>query len=232
MSIIWFVAKSLAEYLKLMEEGKLGKPGRPKECKCGERDCFWVHGSYRRWVEAFAERAEIEIYRLKCRFCGKTFSIMPCFVVPRCRYAMEVIAGGVEGYVTTKTSYRQEVVKLGIGPSPAQLFQWVKGLLGQAQVLTFDVQARCISWSIPEERLEKAEAAECPNSWKAQIPGKGKQLDGLAKLVAFSKVLFKAGEKVPVLKELGVQFLEDVNEMQQIFKSKGISKTTPQSVKP
>src|ERR1700677_2277343 len=98
MSIIWFVAKSLAEYLKLMDEGKLGQPERPKECKCGERNCFWAHGSYWRWVEAFAESEEIEIHRFKCRFCGGTVSVCPCFVVPGCRYAMEVIARGVEGY--------------------------------------------------------------------------------------------------------------------------------------
>lgn len=232
MTIFWFIAKSLAEYLKLMKEGTLGKPERPKECKCGERNCFWVHGVYWRWVEAYAESEELEIHRFKCRYCGGTVSVYPCFVVPGCRYAMEIIASGVEGYATKKTSYRREVVKVGMGPSPSQLFRWVKFLLNQVQTLTFDVQARCISDSIPEEGLEKAEAAECPNAWKAQIPGKGKQLHGLARLVAFSKVLFNPGEKVPVLKELGMHFLEDVNEMQQMFKNKGISKTTPQSVKP
>lgn len=232
MIIIWFVAKSLAEYLELMRQGKLGKPERPKECKCGETNCFWAHGSYWRWVEAYAESEEIEIQRFKCCYCGGTVSVKPCFVVPGRRYAMEVIAGGIEGYATTTTTYRNEVTKLGMGPSPSQLFWWVACLLSKIQELTFDVQARCISDSIPEEALKKAETAECPNSWKAQLPGKDQQLHGLAKLVALGKALFKADASATVLRELGMHFLNDVEEMQQIFTNKVTCKTTPQRTKP
>lgn len=233
MIIFWFCAKSFAEYLKLMQQGKLGKAERPKECKCGRKNCFWAHGSYWRWVEAFTESAEIEIHRFKCNFCGGTISVFPCFVIPGRRYAMEVIAAGIEGYATTATTYRDEATKLGMGPSPSQLFQWVAFFLdNKTQQLILDVQARCISNSIPEDKLEKAETAQCPNSWKAQIAGKDEQLHGLAKLVVFCRVLFRNNTLTTVLKELGMQFLNDVEEMQQIFKNQVIFLPTPQRVNP
>jgi hypothetical protein len=139
MIIIWFCVKSLAEYLELMQQGKLGKPERPNKCKCGEKNGFWAHGSYWRWVEAYTESAEIEIQRFKCHFCDKTVSVFPCFVVPGYRYAMEVIAAGIEGYATMATSYRNEVKELGIGPSPSQLFQWVASFLKKTPPLILDV---------------------------------------------------------------------------------------------
>jgi hypothetical protein len=231
MIIFWFCVKSLAEYLELMRLGKLGKPERPNKCKCGKKNCFWAHGSYWRWVEAYTESAEIKIQRFKCCFCGGTISIFPCFVVPGRRYAMEVIAGGIEGYATTATTYRNEATKLGMGPSPSQLFQWAASFLKKQQLI-LDVQARCISNSIPEDELEQAETAECPNSWKAQIPGKSEQLHGLAKLVAFCKALFRNIAPTAALKELGIQFLNDVEELQQIFTSQIIFMPTPQRVKP
>lgn len=232
MIIFWFCAKCLTEYLELMQQGKLGKAERPKECKCGKKDCFWVHGSYWRWVEAYTESAEIEIQRFKCCFCGGTVSVFPCFVVPGHRYAMEVIAAGVERYATTATTYRDEVTKLGMGPSPSQLFKWVAFFLDKAPQLILDVQGRCISNSIPEDELEQAETAECPNSWKAQVPGKDERLHWLAKLVAFCRVLFRKNIPTTILKELGIQFLDDVEEMQQIFKNQVIFLPTPQRVKP
>jgi hypothetical protein len=231
MIIFWFCVKSLAEYLELMRQGKLGEVERPKKCQCGKTNCFWVHGSYWRWVEAFAEKEEIEIHRFKCSICGKTVSIFPCFVVPGCRYAMEVIAGGIEGYATKATSYRNEA-KLAIGPSPSQLFKWVAFFLNRAPQLILDVQGRCIYNSIPEDELEQAEIADCPNAWKAQIPGKGEQLHGLAKLVAFCMVLFRKNASTTVLKELGIRFLQDVEEMQRIFTRKINFMSTPQTVKP
>ena len=115
MIIFWFCAKCLAEYLELMKRGKLGEVERPKQCNCGKANSFWVHGSYLRWVEAFADKAKIKIYRFKCKVCGNTVSVFPCFVVPGYRYAMEVIADGIEGYATTATTYRDEATKLGIG---------------------------------------------------------------------------------------------------------------------
>jgi hypothetical protein len=232
MIIIWFCVKSLAEYLELMQQGKLGKPERPNKCKCGEKNGFWAHGSYWRWVEAYTESAEIEIQRFKCHFCDKTVSVFPCFVVPGYRYAMEVIAAGIEGYATMATSYRNEVKELGIGPSPSQLFQWVASFLKKTPPLILDVQGRCISNSIPEDELEQAETAKCPNSWKAQLPGKDGQLNGLAKLVAFCMVLFRNIAPTTALKELGIQFLNDVEELQQIFTSQIIFMPTPQRVKP
>jgi hypothetical protein len=94
------------------------------------------------------------------------------------------------------------------------------------------IQGRCISNSIPEDELEQAETAKCPNSWKAQLPGKDGQLNGLAKLVAFCMVLFRNIAPTTALKELGIQFLNDVEELQQIFTSQIIFMPTPQRVKP
>jgi hypothetical protein len=234
MIIFWFCVKSLAEYLELMRQGKLGEVERPKKCNCGKANSFWVHGSYLRWVEAFADKAKIKITRFKCKVCGNTVSVFPCFVIPGYRYAMEVVADGIEGYATTATTYRNEATKLGIGPSPSQLFKWVAFFLKKTGQLLLDVQERCVSNSIfiPEDELEQAEIAKCPNAWKAQLPGKDEQLHGLAKLVAFCMVLLKQSAPVKVLQQLGRQFLQDVEEMKQIFTSQIIFLSTPHTVKP
>jgi hypothetical protein len=140
MIIFFFAAESLAKFLELMKQGLL-EWQRPERCQCGEEDCFWVHGSYWRIVEEYELREKIEVKRYKCQWCGVTVSLLPCFVIPRRRYSMNVIASGVEAYGSKATSYREEVKKLGeLGPSHTQLFGWVELVLKRVKELTLDVR--------------------------------------------------------------------------------------------
>jgi hypothetical protein len=82
MIIFFFAAESLAKFLELMKQGLLDWK-RPERCRCGEKDCFWVHGSYWRIVEEYELSEKIEIKRYKCQWCGVTVSLLPCFVIPQ-----------------------------------------------------------------------------------------------------------------------------------------------------
>lgn len=233
MIIFWFVAESLSVYQKLMEREELGAPGRPQRCtKCGGRNCFWAHGWYERTVEENGQFDEIEIARFKCRVCGKTVSVLPWFIIPRRRYAMKTIANGVQGYASRRETYKEGATKLGAeGPSPAQLYRWVALVTERAMELLLDVQAWCVGFEVTEDELLACEAAECPNSRKAQIPGKAQLLDDVARLVAYGKKTLKDA-KQDVMHGLGMQFLQDVEQMQQIFAHDGLWKQTPQRIKP
>lgn len=232
MIIFWFGAKCLAEYLKLKEEGRLGSPERPRECeKCKGKDCYWSNGCYTRVVEDGDKKAEIEVVRFECRRCGKTISMMPIFVVPKRRYAMKVIASGIEEYATRVSSYRGAVTRLGpVGPSPGQLFVWVATLIERVDVLLLNVQSNCIQKAVEREELETAELAVCPNAGKAAHIGKAQKLDGLAKLVAQGKLMCETGNEV--MQELGLHFLQNVEQMQQIFACEKLWKSTPQRARP
>lgn len=231
MSIDWEAGKSLANLLELGRSGLLKKPERPKSCRsCGEEECYWAHGSYLRHLEEGEIAADIRIPRWKCKWCGGTVSIAPWFVVRGRRYTVKVIAAGVEAYATEPTTYRREVVKLGeAGPSPVQLFQWVKLLVERAGGFLLDVQAMCISAGEEPEGLLDAERAVCPNAEKAITAGKPEKLNALAKVLAFARVLFKDGQEF-VLERLVLRFLREVQR--QIFASQVMWMQTPQRRKP
>lgn len=237
MNIPSFSSLCLSEYQKQEEEGRLGKPQPPRFClkeDCGKEDCYWCNGSYSRTVLEADQHIEISVPRFKCKFCGKTCSILPCFVVPYCQYTMKVIAEGVEGYAVEpkETSYRNEAGKLGgTGPSPTQLFRWVALFVKRIESLLVDTQALCISASAEDSELGMAETAGCPRWWKAVIPGKGQRLNLLAKLISFAGVLFKDADE-RVMAKLGKHFLQNVERVQQIFAHEGLWLQTPQRLKP
>ena len=137
MSIDWKAGLSLAEYINLRNSGKLESAERPKSCgRCQGCGCLWAHGSYSRHLEEGDVSADISIQRWKCRYCGNTESCQPPFAVPRSRYTARVMGAGLDGYADRPTSYRLEVVKLGErGPSPSQLFRWVKAVAKKSKEL-------------------------------------------------------------------------------------------------
>lgn len=229
MSIEWEGGENLAEYIKLRESGKLNVGQRPKICRsCSETNCFWAHGSYSRHLEEGELSADIKVPRWKCGPCGSTESSPPSFAVPRCRYTKRVMGAGVGGYAGRLTSYRREVVKLGeVGPSPSQLFQWVKEIAGKANGLLVEVQGMCLSAG-QEAGLLRAEAAICPNGYKAVVEGKSEKLDTLAKLKSYAGVLFQAsGDEFC---RLGLLLLGKSG--QEIFSSQVEMVSTPQRRKP
>jgi hypothetical protein len=233
MIIFWLVAESLSSYVKLTESSKAETAERPRRCHtCGGQDCFWAHGSYRRTVEEDGRSDKLEIARFKCSVCGRTTSVLPWFVIPRRRYTVKTVADGIERYATKPETYKEGATKLGPeGPSPAQLFRWVALLVERVTELLVDVQAWCVSDAVEEVELLTCEAAECPNACKAQIPEKGHLLGDLAKLVSYGRSFFK-GARENVVQGLGMKFLHDVEQMQQIFAHRNLWKPTPQRMKP
>lgn len=231
MSIFWNAARCLSEYIDLRDRGALGEPERPRECEaCGEVDCYWAHGSYSRKVEEGEIRAEIAVPRWKCRWCAATLSVLPCFVVPWCRYTMRVIAAGVTSYATKPTTYRDEVMKLGeTGPSPVQLFRWVAFFVEGVNGLLLDVQRMCIAAGMEAEELLEFEELVCPNAWKAVIEGKDEKLNTAGKVVAFAQALFKDSVDW-VLEHLGMEMLR--REARRIFAGQTCMISTPQRRKP
>lgn len=49
------------------------------------------HGSYRRWIYGSARRERVIIFRLRCRPCGLTVTLLPDLLVPYRRYALGVV---------------------------------------------------------------------------------------------------------------------------------------------
>lgn len=143
---------------------------------------------------------------------------------------MKVIAAGIEINAMEPTSYRRELVKLGeAGPSPAQLFQWVKLLVERAAGSLLDEQVVCVTGREEAEGLLDAERAVCPNAEKAITVGKPEKLSTLVKVLAFSKVFLNDGQEF-VLERLGLRFLRGVQR--QIFASQVVWMQTPQSRRP
>jgi hypothetical protein len=156
---------------------------------------------------------------------------LPWFLIPKRRYTMKLMARGVQLYATVPTTYRDAVTKLGAtGPSHTQLFWWVALMVERGNVLLLDVQAGCVSKPVPDEDLEKAEMAKCPNSEAAVIVGKGRKLDQLAQLVAQASLFF--GDVQGVMEKLAMHFLQNVEQMQQMFANEGLWLQTPQRMKP
>ena len=231
MSINWKAGTSLAENINLRNSGKLETAERPKRCwDCRECDCYWAHGSYSRHLEEGELSTVIAVPRWKCRHCGSTQSSPPSFAVPRCRYTIRVMGAGLDGYAERLTSYRSEVVKLGeTGPSPSQLFQWVKEVARKVGALLVEVQGMCLTAGEDEAGLLKAEAASCPNSYKAVESGKAEQLNMLAKLQSFAGVLFQGGVDF-VFWCLSLRLLKDTGR--QIFLRQVVRLSAPQRRKP
>ena len=56
------------------------------------------HAFYQRYVISFNEPLQIFILRFKCTSCGKTFAILPDFILPYFQYSLESILYLLKGY--------------------------------------------------------------------------------------------------------------------------------------
>lgn len=232
---------SLKDFWKRM--GKILRAARPDEpCwSCKALECYWRHGGYTRWLEEAGKICEVAVERFKCKFCGETVSVFPCFAVSHCRYTLPEMADGVEGYATTETTYKEELKRMGAveqltdklpGPSLSQLWRWTDRLSERAELLLQEVQRLCVLRGVDDEELEKADSACCPNAWKARIPGKDTQLDALSKVVAQGNLLRGRGEGSSALEHLGMLFLRPVEGMQRFFAKQIRCMPTPHKRRP
>jgi hypothetical protein len=235
MIVIWIAISCASEYFNLLKEGMLVRPDPPERCvseDCNRKFCYWRHGAYERTVIDGELDDFIKIERFKCKFCGRTITMLPAFLVPKKLHALRVIAKKCESYATKKdTSYRREAN----GPdspasSPSQIWRWVDSLSEKCGSLLLDVQAECVMAGVADELLEMADDAECPNAKKARTEEKKNRLDDLAKFLSFGSVLF--GMKKGILSAFGSQRLENVEMLQQIVAGKATIFATPQTVAP
>lgn len=70
------------------------------------------HDSRLRWVYELVERFQIVIFRLRCRACSVTVTLLPDQLVPYFRYLSAIIEKTVGDYVTTAQSVRIVAVEL------------------------------------------------------------------------------------------------------------------------
>ena len=80
------------------------------------------HGAVRRWVFfAGGARERITVFRLRCRPCRITATLLPDFLLPYLRYAAEVVEAGVNGYLGDAGSYRAVALAVAGATVPPDL---------------------------------------------------------------------------------------------------------------
>ena len=70
------------------------KPKGCNLCKC--KGCLNWHSTYWRHVTTFSGKYKIPIRRVKCKECGRTFPLLPGFILKYRRYGVDVILLAVE----------------------------------------------------------------------------------------------------------------------------------------
>jgi hypothetical protein len=77
------------------------------------------HGSSLRWVYTVAERFQIIVFRLRCRPCRLTATLLPETLIPYHRYAADVVEIAVTRSLAPDGSCRQVAVSLSAPDLPA-----------------------------------------------------------------------------------------------------------------
>lgn len=235
MIVIWFALACATEYFELEKKGLLGRPVPPERCvsdKCGRKNCYWRHGSYRRLVLDGGCAGLVAVERFKCRYCQATISMLPAFLVPKKWHSLRVIAEKCQSYATTETSYRKEANGPCVTPasSPSQIWRWLDLISKKAKSLLLDVQAEAIAKEVAEAQLITADEALCPNAGKARTEVKKSCLEQLAKVVSFGSALF--GMDMGVLNAFGTRQSKNVEMLQRIISGQTAIWGTPHMVAP
>lgn len=93
-------AKTLVDYIELDES--LEGPDSCPECA----HSLWKHGKRKRFCEGFQICARLEIQRLFCKGCRKTFSLMPTFLESGIRFERLVAESHVSTFTENESTYR------------------------------------------------------------------------------------------------------------------------------
>ena len=74
------------------------KQKKPKGCElCKSEGCLHWHSIYWRHVITFSGKRKVPIRRVKCKKCGRTFPVLPDFILKYHRYGADVILVAMEG---------------------------------------------------------------------------------------------------------------------------------------
>ena len=88
------IKKLIEKYLEDFSRGRLKKPEKCELCR--QTQCLNWHGFYRRQVITLTGTEYIPIRRVLCKECGRTFAVLPGFILKRRRYGLDVIRFALE----------------------------------------------------------------------------------------------------------------------------------------
>lgn len=110
MTIVPIPLENSASVVDFFKQGGKVKIPRPDQCfyaQCRLKEPLRKNGSYARQVVYWGFCFMVQIFRFRCRRCGKTTSCPYGWLVPYCRFSAEAIAAGIEAYTTARTEYRE-----------------------------------------------------------------------------------------------------------------------------
>ena len=121
------------EYASLGAHPPMFVPETCPACACEGRLCG--HGVRTRgvWLAAAVIVVVIFVRRLSCACCGKCFTVLPCFLHPRRRYALEVIESTVVERFVDEASF-SALESVPCGPAPSTQRDWCKAISLHAEL--------------------------------------------------------------------------------------------------
>lgn len=88
------------------------------------------HGSYSRWVYFLRDRQQVPVFRLRCRPCRLTVTLLPEFLLPHARYALAIVEAAIDGHLGGTSCRDAAIVFSGVelpaGPSVTDALTWIK----------------------------------------------------------------------------------------------------------
>jgi hypothetical protein len=88
------------------------------------------HGSYLRWVYFLRDRERILLFRLRCRPCRLTVTLLPEFLLPYVRYALGIVEASIDAAIGGMSRRTVAVVLSGVklppGHSVTDALTWLK----------------------------------------------------------------------------------------------------------
>lgn len=233
--------QSASEYIRLKKERNTREanryfvPDRPDACPdCHARNSFWVKGYYFRWFVDGDVEEIFPVPRYICRWCHLVVSVLFAFLVPYRQFTKNVVAEGVEQYLSSRTTYRQVAGQIaGDGdemqkPHHSQVWRWV-GLLASraAWRLNLALQRICVRLGKTAELLGLHEIV-CSNSCRTQVAGKGRQLNSGSRLLALTKIIFEI--KIDFVATLQTYLIDFLHPPLSILTGRAVRLLTPQSL--
>ena len=98
---------------------------KPHSCElCGKHYCLKWHSWYERQVITMFGKFILWVKRAKCKSCGRTFVVLPDFIIKFCRYCKDVIRTAL--IKLKHQSYLKTIKYFDISISIQTLFKWSK----------------------------------------------------------------------------------------------------------
>jgi len=104
---------------------------------CGAKKCLIRWGFYRRWCYSGEYEYRLVIQRVRCKNCSRTHALLPDFLHPYRRYALEMLYQVVMLYLLKGYTYRRIYASLPEqGPAYTTIQEWVAAFAyGAGQLL-------------------------------------------------------------------------------------------------